>query len=75
LVSIQEHGGMAQLDKFGRHEVLHMSLFLAGAVERELLDHEQIRARPDWKALAETACTALNDLYQAIGAAPGPERG
>jgi len=59
---------MSQMDEFGRHEVLHMSLFLAGAVEHELLDHEQIKSRPEWRALAETACAALNDLYQSIGA-------
>lgn len=58
---------MSQMDEFGRHEVLHMSLFLAAAVERELLDHGQVKSHPEWRALAQTACTALNDLYQAIG--------
>jgi hypothetical protein len=59
---------MTQMDEFGRHEVLHMSLFLAGAVEEQLMDHEQVKNRPEWLALAETACRALNDLYQAVGA-------
>ena len=58
---------MSQMDEFGRHEVLHMTNFLARAVEEEILDHEQINSRPEWKALATTACDALNDLYQAIG--------
>lgn len=68
---------MSQLDEFGRHEVLHMSLFLAGAVEEQLMDHEQVKSRPEWLALAETACRALNELYQAIGQADykGPEKG
>jgi hypothetical protein len=26
------------------------------------------KSLPAWKKLAEAACTALNDLYQAIGA-------
>ena len=59
---------MSQLDEFGRHEVLHMSQFLARAIEEELLEHEQIASHPEWKALAEAACVALNDLYQTIGA-------
>ncbi len=66
---------MSQMDECGRHEVLRMSLFLARAVEEEFMNHEQIKSRPDWAALACKACTALNDLYQAIGAehtsAPG----
>jgi len=68
---------MSQLDEFGRHEVLHMSLFLAGAVEEQLIDHEQVKSRPEWLALAETACEALNKLYQAIGQADskGHEKG
>jgi hypothetical protein len=28
-----------------------------------------VTANPDWKALADRACDALNDLYQAIGSA------
>jgi len=54
-----------------------MSLFLAGAVEEQLMDHEQVKSRPEWLALAETACRALNELYQAIGQADykGPEKG
>jgi len=59
---------MSHMDEFGRHEVLHMTLFLAGAVEEQLIDHEQVKSRPEWLALAKTACRALSDLYQAVGA-------
>jgi hypothetical protein len=56
------------MDEFGRHEVLHMSIFLCESVGTELLKHEQIKTNPAWQALAETAHQALFDLYQAIGA-------
>ncbi len=60
---------MSQMDEFGRHEVLHMSMFLQRAVEEELIDHAQVQANPEWKALAETAFDALYKLYQAVGSA------
>lgn len=63
---------MGQMDAFGRHEVLHMSLFLAQCVEEQLLDHEQVRAHADWLRLADAAHDALFRLYQAIGASDGP---
>jgi hypothetical protein len=56
------------MDDYGRHEVLHMSLFLCNSVGNELLEHEQIKNNPAWQALAQTAHQALFDLYQAIGA-------
>lgn len=59
---------MGQMDAFGRHEVLHMSLFLAQAVEEQLLEHAQVKANPRWRELAERANDALLTLYQAIGA-------
>lgn len=59
---------VGQMDAYGRHEVLHMSLFLAQAVEEQLLDHAQIQANPRWRELAERANDALLTLYQAIGA-------
>lgn len=59
---------MSQTDAFGRHEVLHMSLFLAQAVEEQLLAHAQVQANPRWRELAERANDALLTLYQAIGA-------
>ncbi len=57
---------MSQMDEFGLHDVRQMSLFLAGAVDDELVAHEQVTSRPEWLALAETACDALNRLYQGI---------
>jgi hypothetical protein len=63
---------MGQMDAFGRHEVLHMSLFLAQCVEEQLMDHEQVRSNPDWMRLAEPANDALFRLYQAIGAPDAP---
>jgi hypothetical protein len=60
---------MGQMDAFGRHEVLHMSLFLAQCVEEQLMDHEQVQSNPDWMRLAEAANDALFRLYQAVGAA------
>ena len=58
---------MAQMDSYGRHEVLHMAAFLMRAIDQELIEHEQIRANPAWNALAEQASEALFALYQAIG--------
>jgi hypothetical protein len=46
-----------------------MSLFLQRAVEEELINHAQVQANPEWKALAETAFDALFRLYQSVGAA------
>lgn len=63
---------VGQMDAYGRHEVLHMSLFLAQAVEEQLLDHAQIQANPRWRELAERANDALLTLYQAIGAPDAP---
>lgn len=63
---------VGQMDAYGRHEVLHMSLFLAQAVEEQLLDHAQIQANPRWRELAEQANDALLTLYQAIGAPDAP---
>ncbi len=60
---------MADDDAFARHEVLHMSLFLAEAVEEQLASRSIIKANPQWSSLAEKANEALLDLYQAIGAA------
>jgi len=35
-----------------------MTLFLAGAVEEQLIDHEQVNSRPEWLTLAKTAWLA-----------------
>lgn len=51
------------------HEALHMTAFLAGTVDEELVAHGAIQANPEWLALATAACATLSDLYQKIGAA------
>lgn len=66
---------MGQLDAYGRHEVLHMSLFLAQCIEEQLMDHEQVKGNSRWLVLAERANDALLTLYQAIGAPDRPPEG
>ena len=58
---------MAERDNYARHEILHMSLFLAEAVEAQLCNHKLVQDNPEWRALAERANEALLDLYQSIG--------
>jgi len=53
---------------FGCHEAFHMASVFSATVDRELLDHGAILARPEWFALANRAFDALFALYQAIGA-------
>jgi len=60
---------MAEMDDYGRHEVLHMASFLSRAVAAELAEHAQVQANPGWKALADQAAEALWALYQAVGSA------
>lgn len=49
------------------HEALHMSAFLMRSVAVELLEHDAVRSRPEWRQLAKRAHQALFDLYQTIG--------
>lgn len=51
---------------FGCHEALHMASVLARWVEEALAEHPAVKARPEWKALADRAVDALADLYQKI---------
>lgn len=60
---------MPEIDDYGRHEVLHMASFLSRAVTAELCEHAQVQAKPEWKALADSAAESLWALYQAVGAA------
>ncbi|WP_439597518.1 hypothetical protein [Falsiroseomonas sp.] len=53
---------------YGCHEALHMAHVLAELVDDRLCGHPAVRLVPEWKALADQAATALQDLYQAIGA-------
>lgn len=59
---------MAENDEFGRHEVLHMAAFLTRTVASELAAHPQVKANPEWLALADEAGRSLEALYQAVGA-------
>jgi hypothetical protein len=58
---------MAEMDDYGRHEVLHMASFLSRAVASELGEHAQVQANPEWKALADSAAESLWALYQLVG--------
>lgn len=60
---------MPQIDKYSLHEALHMSCFLMESVDRELMEHKQIRNNTHWAELAGKAHQALFDLYQSIGQA------
>jgi hypothetical protein len=53
---------------FGCHELLDRSVSLAGIVEQQLLSHPACVQNSEWYALAHQAVTALNDLYQRVGA-------
>ena len=64
---IGERERMSQLDSYGRHEVLHMSSFLANAIDSELCEHPQIQSNEEWLILALMASSALHELYQRIG--------
>ena len=55
------------IDHFHQHEAMHMSLFLAEAVEAQLVEHAYIKASPKCVALANKAAEALQELYQLIG--------
>jgi hypothetical protein len=56
-----------QTDNYGRHEVLHMTRYLMEAIAGELIQHNAIKADPQWLASAKQAFYSLHDLYQAIG--------
>ena len=52
---------------FGCHEALHMASVARDFVEEHVCNHPTIGLNPEWEALANKACEALFDLYQAIG--------
>lgn len=54
---------------FGCHELLDRTSLVAEAVEREILSHPACIQNQGWFALAETAVSALQELYQQIGKA------
>lgn len=53
---------------FGCHELLDRTSILANAIEEQLLDHPSLVTDREWYALADRAATALQELYQRIGA-------
>jgi hypothetical protein len=53
---------------FGCHELLDRTHLAAENVERSVLQHPACAQNAEWFALAERAVTALNELYQRIGA-------
>lgn len=53
---------------FGCHELLDRTSVAAENVERSVLSHPACVQNPEWYALAEQAVSALNRLYQSIGA-------
>lgn len=53
---------------FGCHEAMHLASVFRDIIEAHLAEHPAVKAKPEWTALAETATTALFDLYQAIAA-------
>lgn len=55
------------MDDYARHEALHMADFLGGCVHDQLVEHDVIKSRPEYKALADKAAEALYQLYQEIG--------
>ncbi|MBN9146328.1 MULTISPECIES: hypothetical protein [unclassified Novosphingobium] len=44
-----------------------MASFLNRAVARELCEHAQVQANPEWMALADSAAESLWALYQVVG--------
>lgn len=58
---------MSEPDSYACHEALHMSLFLAEAVETQLVQHMWVETDPRAQKMAEKASEILNDLYQYIG--------
>ncbi len=54
---------------FGCHELLDRTSLLAENLEQYVLSHPACVAHAEWYALADQAATALQELYQRIGAA------
>jgi hypothetical protein len=53
----------------GCHELLDRAALIAGLVDQQILDHPACLQNEQWYKLAESAAEALNNLYQAVGAA------
>lgn len=69
-----EERGATWRDEFapgtlGCHELLDRTALIAGLVDQQILDHPACLQDEHWYKLAESAAEALNNLYQAVGAA------
>ena len=58
---------MDSLDKFSAHEVLHMSNFFCGAIEKELLEHPYVKANQELSERVHDIVMMLAFLYQRVG--------
>ena len=52
---------------FGCHEAMHTASIALDMVDSNLRDHPAVQQNETWMRLANDACKALFDLYQAIG--------
>lgn len=52
---------------YGAHEAFHMASVFAEMVDERLCQHPTVMLNPAWEELAQKACEALHELYQAIG--------
>jgi len=71
--SLRSDGGDVWAENYqpgtlGCHELLDRTSILAAHLDEQLLSHPACVHNPAWFALAHQAATALNDLYQKIGA-------
>lgn len=55
---------MAQNDKFGYHEVVHLSSIISGLWEDEILEHGAVRENKKLKKAALEINKRLADFYQ-----------
>lgn len=62
-------GALYKPGTYGCHEALHMSQYLACAIDEELVSHPAIASNPEWQKIAINAADLLVDLYQKIGGA------
>ena len=53
---------------FGCHELLDRTMLAANLVDEYVRSHPACVQNPEWFALAEQAMSALEELYQRIGA-------
>ena len=53
-------------DELHKHEVRHMSLFLAEAVENQLINHSYLKSKKDLLDKAKEANELLLDIYQNV---------